>query len=350
MAIGSLFLIVALFSGTYATRAEATGFSDLRDDHAAYDAVMYLVERGVVHGYPDQTFRPDQQVNRAEALKLIVIPIAFEEQLKEKETSSYSDVSSAEWYFPFVERGFRSLGIIDGPPKTAHFHPERTVITAEFLKMLFLAHRVDLSLYNDISTPLSRDVPHPEEWYYPFVRFALSASVLEADGDFALSPGKHLTRSDVAELIYRFLRYRENRRTQALLDQTEREILFVLSFLEEGKLDEAEYASSRALLTSRGALHLQADEPLVQGVTKIAEGFRSLVKAYRAGTLGHWNDVIEQSGSAWRSAGDAQYIANDIKPIASEMMRLAKQMADEARSTLEITPVQEAQLPSSQHP
>lgn len=52
----------------------AEDFSDVPKGHYAYEAIGYLRERKILLGYADGTFRPDQRVNRAEALKIIVSP------------------------------------------------------------------------------------------------------------------------------------------------------------------------------------------------------------------------------------------------------------------------------------
>lgn len=51
--------------------AVETGFPDVPANHWAAGAVVYAVEAGWVSGYPDGTFRPEQPVSRAEAVKLI---------------------------------------------------------------------------------------------------------------------------------------------------------------------------------------------------------------------------------------------------------------------------------------
>ena len=46
-------------------------FKDLPSSHPAYQAVIQLYYQGVVGGYPDNTFRPDNKVNSAEFAKIL---------------------------------------------------------------------------------------------------------------------------------------------------------------------------------------------------------------------------------------------------------------------------------------
>ena len=163
------------------------------------------------------------------------------------------------------------------------------------------------------------------------MRYSIAASMINTNEDKLLEPGKELTRADVALILYNFLEYRENRRTQSLLDSSEQEIIFILEKLEANNITEAEYSSARTLLYARGANSVHPNEPVVQGTVKIAEGFRALVQAYRAGLSWNLNDVITYAGEAWRLANEAKEINADLNSIAVEMQRIAKSMADDAR-------------------
>lgn len=44
---------------------------DLSEEHLFYEEISYLMEKGVVTGYPDGTVRPDREVTRAEAAVMI---------------------------------------------------------------------------------------------------------------------------------------------------------------------------------------------------------------------------------------------------------------------------------------
>ncbi|QCR31876.1 S-layer homology domain-containing protein [Lysinibacillus sp. SGAir0095] len=54
-----------------ATEAAAGTFKDLNTSNSHYNTVMNLVERGLVKGYPDNTFKPGQSVNRAHAALIL---------------------------------------------------------------------------------------------------------------------------------------------------------------------------------------------------------------------------------------------------------------------------------------
>lgn len=309
-------------------------FSDVQPNSSLAEAVTFLRTQNVITGYPDNTFRPDQKVNRAEAIKLVIAPLVKPEALATVKDSVYADVGPGDWFMPYVEAA-RQNGIIDGPPAKTEFFGARPVLKAEFIKMLVQANKIDAaSAFGEIRLPLTEDVTNPDEWYYPYMRFAISSSMTMVNTDGALNPGRELTRGDTALLLYRLMMYRMGRRTQSLLSEAESEILLILQTLRDNNIVQAEYASARALLSARGA-HLSApNEPIVQGALKVTESFRALVRAYRAGLAQEFEETIRLSGEAWNLAARGKELSPTLVNLTDQVQTLAKGMADSARGML----------------
>lgn len=312
-------------------QAPQQSFSDVPPSHLAFQAVEYLKAQGIIAGYGDGTFRPGNMVNRAEAVKIIVAPLVPADQFPTLLSAVYGDVPPVAWFAPYVEIARAKLGIIDGPPKTMLFAGERPVKKAEFLKMLFLAHKIDPGAFGEIRLPLALDVPNPDEWYYPYMRYALTASVTMVSADGNLAPGRALTRTDVAILLHRLLMYRQGRRTQALLTEAETEIANIIDFIGRNDVQNAELASARALLAARGAHASQPEVSLVQAALKITESFRALVRAYRAGVSRQFDDAIALAGEAWHLAERGSALHAQLANVAGKVQQIAKTMADNAR-------------------
>lgn len=314
--------------------AAQQSFSDLPPDHPVYQAAEYLKSVGVISGYDDGTFKPDRKVNRAEAIKIIVAPLVKQEQLDKVKDTFFQDIADEAWYLPYVEIA-RQNGIIDGPPKKTNFLGGNTVIKAEFLKMLELANGIDpQTSFSDISMPISSDVVNTDEWFYPYMRYGITSSMIMIGQDGMLHPGQELSRGDTALLLYRFIMYQEQRRTQALLSEAEGDIIVVLTMLEENNAPEANFAAARALLASRGANEKRPNEPIVQGAVKIAEAFHNLVLAYNLGNISDFNGVIEKAKNAWELAARAQELSPDLANIGEQVQVISSNMANSAREIL----------------
>lgn len=61
-----LFVVGILVGAVPTAFAAATLFSDVDDSEWYYEAVASLEEKGIIQGYPDNTYKPSSYVNRAE--------------------------------------------------------------------------------------------------------------------------------------------------------------------------------------------------------------------------------------------------------------------------------------------
>ncbi|WP_052344373.1 S-layer homology domain-containing protein [Bacillus ndiopicus] len=59
-------------------QAAATSFSDVKEKSSHYPAIMDLVQRGIIQGYPDGTFKPNEVVTYAQAAKIIAGVVGIE--------------------------------------------------------------------------------------------------------------------------------------------------------------------------------------------------------------------------------------------------------------------------------
>lgn len=88
-------------------------FKDVSENHMYYDAIRYLKKTGVIQGYSDSTFRSDNPVSRVEALKMIFV--ALNKEILSDTTLHFPDTESDTWYAPYVATA-QSDGIIQGYP------------------------------------------------------------------------------------------------------------------------------------------------------------------------------------------------------------------------------------------
>ncbi|MFA4814641.1 MAG: S-layer homology domain-containing protein [Candidatus Gracilibacteria bacterium] len=89
------FIVLAFaFAGT-------NNYSDVYPNDPVQEALQYLTEEGVVEGYGDGTFRPLQLINRAEFTKMIVEGVVGETPDEYVYANCFSDVNS-EWYAKYV--------------------------------------------------------------------------------------------------------------------------------------------------------------------------------------------------------------------------------------------------------
>ena len=319
-----------LFSLLLLPQVSLAAFPDVPAGTPLAEATSYLKEHGILKGYADGSFRAHNPVNRAEAIKIIIAHSADESELTAT-TTVYGDIGAGEWYLPYVEYA-RAQGVIDGPPKKTNFHGINPVITPEFIKMLTLASNVDSpNVTADMILPLSYDVTDSNEWYFPYMRYGLVSSMIRIHADGSLQPGKQLTRGDAALMLYYFLLFQENKRSQALLSQSETEMVATMKFLESGDMDDALRSCARAMLAARGSLAQHPENSLLQGAAKMAGGIYFLVQTNQAMVDKDYDGAISRAKDVWQRAEEGKALSGQLAPLAGQMQRIAKEIADAAR-------------------
>jgi len=72
-------------------------------DSKYHDAVMYVYDNGMVSGYPDGSYKPNKVINRAELLKIIIEANYDEQSFGSFASEScFSDVKPGLWYTKYV--------------------------------------------------------------------------------------------------------------------------------------------------------------------------------------------------------------------------------------------------------
>lgn len=180
-------------------------FPDVPSDHRHYEAIMQLASEGVINGFPDGSFKPDQKVNRAEFVKMVLT--AFDYELIEKKTPSFKDSSPSDWHYPYIETA-RFHEMIKG--YTNRFvKPAQSIIKAEGLKIVLSSLSLRAERSNLSGLPFT-DVPS-SEWFAPYVQTALDAGVdlnLIGNNPNRFEPSHEMTRGEVAELIVQVMKSR----------------------------------------------------------------------------------------------------------------------------------------------
>ena len=95
----SIFSIVLVFSSASAEE-RFPYFSDVKSSHPNFFAITELMQGGVINGYADGTFQPDKSVSRAETLKILLLGSKISVDTNQK--ISFSDVPTDQWFAPYV--------------------------------------------------------------------------------------------------------------------------------------------------------------------------------------------------------------------------------------------------------
>lgn len=209
--IGTLLFCIWLFKtkefspkllqdSSFSTLDEAP-FGDVPLDYKYVGPIAFLKDFGVIKGYDDGSFQPDQSLTRAEFLKIIILGMGMALEDVPKATSApFSDVQMTDWFVDYVAYGTKNDYIQGYPDGT--FRPNDAINKAEALKILgelveWDSDSLDLTT---LSNPYS-DVDLTE-WYGKYVAYAIDRNLLDDDGT-TLNIGTAITRGQVTEYLYR---------------------------------------------------------------------------------------------------------------------------------------------------
>lgn len=156
--------------------------------------------KAYIFGYADGTFRPDNNMSRAEAAAIFARLISEQKGEKISGKSSFNDVSKSEWYSDYI--GYLSkYGIIKGYADNT-FRPNDNVTRAEFVAMTVRFN----SLFNEAKkgsyTVKYTDVA-TNYWAYSDVAYAKHAGWLNGYADGTFKGDNAITRAEVVTVVNR---------------------------------------------------------------------------------------------------------------------------------------------------
>ena len=173
-------------------RGDACDFSDTTD-HWADEHIMALFDAEIVVGYPDGTFRPEQDVSRAEISVMVAKAMGL--PLGPPSQRPFPDVPTTHWAAAAIDR-LSNLGVLDGL-ESGLFDPDGGVTRAQVAKIVTLGAGW---------TPLTPTVdPFPdvpkEHWAAGYIARLVQQGILSGYPDGYFRPDGVVTRAEAARVI-----------------------------------------------------------------------------------------------------------------------------------------------------
>ena len=156
------------------------------------DSVDTLITLGLVNGYEDDTYKPNNTITRAEMAKLMVVALGQDGKVSEasKKQSKFKDMKG-NWAYGYVNVA-SDLGVINGYPDGT-FGPQNNVSYAEATAMIIRA------LEYDSEVKKSKEV-----WPSNYINYANKLSLYSSVGAVKADDGAK--RGNVAIMLWNMLR------------------------------------------------------------------------------------------------------------------------------------------------
>lgn len=197
--IGISLCILILLSTILVNADNNTYFSDLDQNHWAYDAVIDMVDKGIIKGFDDGTFRPDEPVTREQFAKILVLALNL--PLQNSDVQTFEDVSKVDWAFPYIESVKQYLTGYQVEDKL-YFRGLDQAVREDMAVAIVIAKGLD-SQTQDLSVLdqfADKDQISPKLKGYASI--AVKNKIMEGDGDY-FYPQNTLTRAEACALIYK---------------------------------------------------------------------------------------------------------------------------------------------------
>jgi len=171
-------------------------FSDMAKDHWARPAVEYLYDLGIINGRTDSEFAPDENITRAEFIKILVcvknVNLVYEK-------SEFSDVAEDAWYAPYVNSAYVNnitSGYDDGT-----FKPNQKITREDMATMIFR-----MAGYQDTEeTPSFNDAESISSYAKSAVAVLNKMGIVNGMDANNFAPKNSATRAQAAQIIYNYL-------------------------------------------------------------------------------------------------------------------------------------------------
>lgn len=190
-----LFTATAVAASVFAPVASAnTTFKDITPVNSHYDAVQKLIERGIINGYEDGTFRPNASLTRGQAAKILANTLNLDTSSKELK---FKDVTTESGYIGAIN-ALVNAGIINGYEDNT-YKPNAPLTRGQMAKVLVNAFGLEKS------TSLShkfKDVSN-ENGYKFDIQTLIDHSITQGKTDTTYAPAEAVTRGQMATFVIR---------------------------------------------------------------------------------------------------------------------------------------------------
>ncbi len=187
----------------------AFAYPDVTPEHWAAKQIEILTEKGVIVGYPDGTFKPDDNVSRAEFASMAIKALG-QEHTTVAQPVKFNDIQPGFWAYDAIQKALY-FDLIACPPQGEPFRPDDTVTRAESISVAVNAlttEQISNMKAKEVLSKKFADVNEVPEW---FVIPAGKAEILHmlvtipSANKAKVEANRPATRAEVAAILYEMM-------------------------------------------------------------------------------------------------------------------------------------------------
>ena len=183
----------------------AFAYPDVSPNHWASKEIELLTEQGVIIGYPDGTFKPDENVTRAEFASMAIKALGQEHTVVAQPVN-FTDIDPSYWAYDAIQKAL-FFDLVSCPAQGEPFRPEDSVSRADSISVAVNALTTEQISVQKAREVLSRkygDALYIPEW---FVIPAGKAEILNMlitmpSASRNIEAERPATRAEVAAILF----------------------------------------------------------------------------------------------------------------------------------------------------
>ncbi len=175
-------------------------FTDVPENHWAFNVIHELSDKDIVKGMSETTFAPAKQMTRAEFVTLLVNTL----ELEATETSKFVDVAVDAWYANTVQAAYEA-GIVKGMSET-HFGPNKNITREEMATMILQAYELKKGEgVADAEEATFADGGQISAWAKENVNKVVTVGLMKGRAEDQFAPKGITNRAEGAQVIFNLL-------------------------------------------------------------------------------------------------------------------------------------------------
>ena len=177
-------------------------FTDTGDYWAA-DYVDFLYNANITTGYSDGTFRPNQNITRAQFAVMLYRYLKLDESRYSGVSLPFADLNSIPEYAIPAVKALYSEGVITGSEKNGrlYFNPDSSLTRAQAAAMIGRTQARGYALA-DLTFTDSGKIPAYAAYY---IRAMVGQGVINGYSDGSFKPHSNITRGQMAKILYNLM-------------------------------------------------------------------------------------------------------------------------------------------------
>lgn len=183
-------------------------YSDMQESHWAYKQIKQLSEKSLVIGYPDGTFKPDENVTRAEFASMAIKALG-QEHTTVAQPVKFNDIDKDFWAYDAIQKAIY-FDLVSNPEKEGKFRPYDSVSRAEALSIAVNAlttEQISEQKAKYVLSKVYKDANDIPAWFIIPAGKAeiLGMVVSEPDKASNMDSDRPATRAEVTAILYNMM-------------------------------------------------------------------------------------------------------------------------------------------------